>query len=156
MQAKIFSNKIELYYERSLLKTYQRSYESKAELTDWTQYLGTLCKKPGAVEHTRFFGQLPKLWQNHLLETKGIERKSALMLLSEIVSDGNALLSDDAIQFAYENGRHDTDSIRQCYYNIARKEKHPMPLLLSVNAPVLNYHPDLSVYDHLTGGSGHE
>jgi transposase len=155
-QAKIFSDKIELYYERSLLKTYQRSYESKAELMDWTQYLGTLCKKPGAVEHTRFFGQLPKLWQNHLLETKGIERKSALMLLSEIVSDGNALLSDDAIQFAYENGRHDTDSIRQCYYNIARIEKHPMPLLLSVNAPALNYHPDLSVYDHLTGGSGRE
>ena len=144
VQARIFAYKIELCYERALLKTYRRCYESKAELMDWTQYLGTLCKKPGAVEHTRFFDQLPKLWQAHLLETKGAERKSALMLLSKIVNDGNAPLSDKAVQFAYENGRRDTDSIRQCYYNIARKENHPRPLMLSADTPVLNYHPDLS------------
>lgn len=155
-QAKIFADKIELYYDRVLLKAYERCYETKTDLMDWTQYLGTLCKKPGAVEHTRFFDQLPKLWQTHLLETKGSERKSALMLLSEIVSDGNAFLSDEAVQFAYENGRRDTDSIRQCYYNIARKENHPKPLLFHMNTPAFNYHPDLSVYDHLTGGSNHE
>lgn len=156
IQAKLFADKIELYYERVLLKTYRRCYGSKTELMDWTQYLPTLCRKPGAVEHTRFFDQLPKLWQAHLLQTKGAERKSALILLSEIVSDGNAFLSDEAVQFAYENGRNDTDSIRQCYYNIARKENHPRPLLLPMNTPVLNYNPDLSAYDHLTGGRIHE
>lgn len=155
VQAKIFADKIELYYSHGLLKTYPRCYDSKSEIMDWTQYLGTLCKKPGAVEHTRFFDQLPKLWQAHLLETKGAERKSALMLLSVIVSEGNAELSDDAVLLAYENGRRDTESIRQCYYNISRRENHPQPLTLSADTPILCYNPDLSAYDHLTGGGGH-
>ena len=155
-QAKIYADRIELFVDRMLLKTYPRCYESKTEVMDWTQYLGTLCRKPGAVEHTRFFNQLPKLWQSHLRETKGVERKSALMLLSEIVADGNAPLSDDAVQFAYEHGRRDTDSIRQCYYNISRRENYPRPLVLPDDTPVLNYRPDLSAYDHLTGGRRHD
>ena len=156
VQAKIFADKIELYHSHGLLKTYPRCYDLKSEIMDWTQYLGTLCKKPGAVEHTRFFDQLPKLWQVHLLETKGVERKSALMLLSEIVSEGNAELSDDAVLLAYENGRKDTESIRQCYYNISRRENHPQPLTLPADTPLLCYNPDLSAYDHLTGGGSHE
>ena len=85
-------------------------------------------------------------------QTQGKERKSALMLLSEIVSDGNAALCEDALALAGECGRADTDSIRQCYYMITKKEYHPQPLHLSSATPVLHYNPSLSAYDGLTGG----
>ena len=149
-QAKIFFDRIELYYDHSLLKTYPRSYEKNTEVLDWTQYLGVLCRKPGAVEHTRFFRQLPTLWREHLLSVHGKERKSALMLLKEIADEGNTGLCDEAIAFANECGRTDTDSIRQCYYMISKKEYHPKPLVLAA-APLLNYDPDLLAYDSLTG-----
>lgn len=151
-QAKIYFDHIELYYDHLLLKTYPRSYERNTEVLDWTQYLGVLCRKPGAVEHTRFFNQLPKLWREHLVSVHGKERKSALMLLKEIVDDGNSRLCDEAISFAGECGRTDEASIRQCYYMLSKKENHPQPLLITVAAPLLNYNPDLVAYDSLTGG----
>lgn len=154
-QAKIYFDRIELYYDHLLLKTYPRSYERSKEILDWTQYMGALCKKPGAVEHTRFFDQLPKLWQEHLKAAQGKERKSALLLLREIVSDGNVPLCDETIALANECGRTDADSLRQCYYMIAKKESPPHPLTLGDAAPKIHYVPNLSVYDTLTGGGTH-
>lgn len=156
VQAKIFNDRIEFFYEHQPVGAYQRSYGRGKEICDWTQYLTTLCKKPGAAEHTRFFHQLPTLWQSHLKQTSGRERRSALHLLEEIVSDGNSGLCDDALELAQGNGRTDTDSIRQCYYMLARKEFHPNPLQMDVNAPALNYNPNLSAYDGLLGGDGNE
>lgn len=149
VQTKIFFDRVDLYYDRQLLKTYDRSYGRQQEVTDWKQYLPTLLRKPGAAEHTRFFSQMPKLWQEHLRKTKGSERKSALMLLTEIVNDGNETLCDDALVLAGESGRTDADSIRQCYLLIAKPENHPHPLKLTTEPPLLNYRPDLSVYDRL-------
>ena len=153
-QAKIFYDKVEIYYEHTLLKIYDRKYGNNEEITDWTQYLPTLCRKPGAVEHTRFFNQMPKLWQEYLKITEGKERKTALMLLSEIVSDGNVSLCDETLSFANECGRSDTDSIRQCYYMVSKAENHPKPLVLS--APNVGYNPNLNAYDGLTGKAGEQ
>lgn len=149
VQAKIFYNRIEFFYEHNLLKAYGRSYKSNAEATDWKQYMETLIHKPGAVEHTRFFNQIPKLWQDHLITIHGTERKSALMVLQEIVKDDNELLCEDALSLAYECGRSDADSIRQCYYILSRAEHHPRPLTLT-SAPALVYTPNLAAYDSLT------
>lgn len=149
-QVKIYFDKIEIYFDHTLLKSYARSYKRGAEVMDFTQYLSTLCHKPGATEHTRFFHQLPKLWQEHLKQTKGKERKTALLLLCEIVKDGNIALSDEAISMATDCGRADTDSIRQCYYMISKPEHHPKPLVIS--APTMNYSPNLGAYDGLTKG----
>ena len=151
VQAKIFSDKVEFYHEKSLISTYKRSYEKDKEFYDWTQYLNTLCRKPGAVEHTRFFGQMPKLWQEQLRLSHGKERKNALELLLEIVGDGNRELCEESITLATECGRTDADSIRQCYYLIAKKEYHPKPLELT-GAVILDYNPNLSAYDSLMRG----
>jgi hypothetical protein len=150
VQAKIFFNRVELYYDRQLLKTYDRSYNRRQEVTDWKQYLPILLRKPGAVEHTRFFDQMPKLWQEYLRSVKGREKKSALLLLSEIIRDGNEALCDEALELAGEYGRLDNDNIRQCYLFISKPEKHLRPLQLASEPPPLNYRPDLSVYDTLT------
>jgi len=155
VQAKIYFDKIDIYYDRSLLKSFRRSYEKNGEDTDWKDYLPTLVKKPGATEHTRFFNQMPKLWQDYLKSISGKERKSALMLLSEIVADGNESLCDEALELASEYGRLDNDNIRQCYLFIAKPENYPKALELSAEPPTLNYQPDLSVYDNLTGGVSH-
>ena len=88
---------------------------------------------------------MPQRWQDYLASTKGKERKSALQLLSEIVADGNSEFCDDALEMAAANGRADVDSLRQCYYMIAKKEYRPDPLKLS-GAPLLNYNPNLSAY----------
>jgi transposase len=153
VQAKVFCDRVELYYDRQLLKTYDRSYARQQEVTDWKQYLPVLLRKPGAAEHTRFFNQMPKLWQEYLRNTKGSDRKTALMLLTEIVNDGNHTLCDDALALAFENGRTDTDSIRQCYLLISKPENYPQPLTFTTEPPLTNYRPDLSVYDGLTGGA---
>lgn len=151
-QLKVYFNRIEIYYEHSLLKSYKRSYGRNEEITDWQQYMSILCKKPGAVEHTRFFNQIPKLWQVHLKATSGKERKTALMLLMEIVQDGNTELCDSVLDLARRYGRNDTESLRHCYYTLSKKEYSPKPLKFSVSTPVLNYNPDLSAYDNLMGG----
>jgi len=152
VQAKIYFDKIEVYYDRSLLKSFRRSYDKNGEDTDWKDYLPALIKKPGACEHTRFFNQMPKLWREYLKSIKGKERKSALMLLEEIAAEGNEELCDEALELASEYGKLDSDNIRQCYLFIAKPENHPKPLKLSAEPPPLNYQPDLSVYDALTGG----
>jgi hypothetical protein len=71
----------------------------------------------------------------------------------EIVTDGNESLCDEALELAAEYGRLDSDNIRQCYLFIAKPENHPRPLELTSEPPLLNYQPDLSVYDNLTGGA---
>jgi len=94
---------------------------------------------------------MPKLWQQYLKTVTGRERKSALLLLSEIVKDGNEALCDDALELANEYGKLDNDNIRQCYLLISKPEKYPQPLALSTQPPPLNYRPDLGAYDALTG-----
>jgi transposase len=153
VHVKIYFDKIEVFYDRGLLKSFRRSYERNGEDSDWKDYLPTLVKKPGATEHTRFFNQMPKLWQEYLKSVTGRERKSALLLLSEIIRDGNEALCDDALELAGEYGKLDNDNIRQCYLFISRPENHPQPLQLSVVPPLTNYRPDLTVYDNLTGGA---
>ncbi len=155
VQAKIFFDHVEFYYDHHPVGRYRRSYGRDEELYDWTQYVGTLLKKPGAVEHTRFFKQLPQQWQELLAQSRGRERKGALRLLDEIVRDGNAPLCEDALSMAAENGRTDPDSIRQCYYMIAKKEFRPKPLELRASTPKLRYDPNLTAYDGLTGGVSH-
>lgn len=152
VQAKIFFDHIEFFYDHQAIGRYRRSYKSNEEVYDWRQYVTTLCKKPGAVEHTRFFQQMPKPWQEYLLPLKSQERKSALQLLNEMVKDGNDALCVDALTLAIQNGRTDTDSIRQCYYMMTRAEYRPDPLTLLSPAPALNYNPNLSAYDGLMGG----
>ena len=152
VQAKIWYDHVEFFYDCHMVGRYERSYGRNEELMDWTHYAATLCVKPGAVEHTRFFQQMPERWQAHLKDLHGANRRSALELLSEMVRDGNAALCDDALELAGENGRTDADSIRQCYYMIAKKEFRPEALKLRADAPVMNYDPDLTAYDSLTGG----
>ena len=154
VQAKIFYDHVEFYHDHRPVGRFPRSYKTNDEVYDWTQYVSTLCKKPGAIEHTRFFHQMPQRWQYYLASTKGKERKSALQLLSEIVADGNSEFCDDALEMAAANGRADVDSLRQCYYMIAKKEYRPDPLKPS-GAPLLNYNPNLSAYDGLMGGEAH-
>lgn len=153
IQAKIYYDRIELYYEHTLLKVYMRSYKIGEEANDWKQYVTTLYRKPGALEHTRFFEQMPKLWQEHLKSLNTKERKSALLVLMEIVSDNNTDLCNDVMQLAKSYGRTNHDTIKQCYYKLSNKEHIKEPLKLDDSIPTHHYQPDLSSYDSLTGGN---
>jgi len=152
VEVRLSFDRVSIYYDRALLVSYERSYGVREEITDWKLYLDLLCKKPGAVEHTRFFDQLPKLWQSWFAGNRGKERKSALILLREIVRDGNIALCDPVMDLAVRNGRSDSESIRHYYYALSRNEPIETPLVLTSEVPSLDYHPDLSIYDGLTGG----
>lgn len=144
--------RIRFYHDHALVASYRRCYGKNEELMDWTQYVRTLCRKPGAAEHTRFFSAMPLPWQSYLSQTRGQERKSALQLLDDIVRDGNAEFCVDILTLAQQNGRSDVDSVKQCYYSLLKEGKTPEPLDLLSQVPTLNYNPDISVYDGLTGG----
>ena len=60
VQAKIFYDHVEFYHDHRPVGRFPRSYKTNDEVYDWTQYVSTLCKKPGAIEHTRFFHQMPQ------------------------------------------------------------------------------------------------
>ena len=152
VQAKIFYDRIEFYHDHTLVASYRRSYGKNKELMDWTQYIRTLCRKPGAAEHTRFFNTMPQSWQDYITQTKGSERRSALQLLDDIVRDGNADCCTEILALAKQSGRSDVESVKQCYYSLLKENKAPEPLELLSNVPKLNYNPDISVYDSLTGG----
>ena len=154
VQAKIFYDHIEFFHDHKAVGTYRRSYGTNEEIYDWTQYVSALCRKPSAIEGTRFFHKMPERWQEYLKKVHGTERKSALQLLNEMVNDGNAALCDDALELLTDSGRSDPDSLRQCYYIIAKKEYHPKPLELP-SSPTFHYNPDLSAYDDLMGGEKH-
>ena len=128
VQAKIWFDKIEVFCERSLVKTFTRSYQKGEEVSDWKTFLTALIQKPGATEHTRFFDQMPKLWQNYLKSVHGKERKAALTLLEEIVADGNEIICDDVLEMANEYGSLDIDNIRQCCVWCSKPEHRPNPL----------------------------
>ena len=49
------------------------------------RYVATLCKKPRAMENTRFFHQMPQQWQTYLASTQGKERKNCLLYTSRCV-----------------------------------------------------------------------
>lgn len=155
VQAKIYYNRIEFFHDHAMVEEYPRSYEKNQEFYDWTQYVGLLCRKSGGATRTRFFNQMPQLWQQHLKNTQGKSRKDALQLLLEIVRDGNAPLCEDILQLAHENGRTDADSVRQCYYIITKKEHRPKPLILDISTPSMHYNPNLNAYDDLMGGELH-
>jgi transposase len=150
-EVRIRFDRVDIYCEHELLKSYERCYGKEEERSDWKQYLKILCRKPGAVEHTRFFDQLPQLWQAHLAQTQGKERKTALALLLEIANDGCEDLCDTVLELGAAYGRTDVESLRHFYYSLTNGESHPAPLTLS-NSVELDYKPDLSVYDALTGG----
>ena len=113
VQAKLWFDKIEIFHDHQRLKTFRRNYGKNQECLDWRDYLPTLVKKPGAATETTFFSQMPKLWQQHLQGVQGAERKSALLLLSEIARDGDDALCDEALRMASKQGLADTESIRQ-------------------------------------------
>jgi len=148
VDVKIWADKVEFFYEHRLITSYARQYEDD-EVSDWRVYLNTLRRKPGALEHSRYFNQMPKLWQEHLKTTSGSERKSALTLLRDIVTDGNESLADEVLEFALEQGRSDCDSIRQCYKYLSEKDFCPPELTLERTVPRAGFEPDLFAFDSL-------
>jgi hypothetical protein len=146
---KAFAERVEIYCDDELVKEYRRSYRENEEVMEWQTYLPLLLKKPGATPNTRFFDQLPRLWQAHLKAVQGQDRRDALKLLAQIVEDGNEGVCDTVLELAGECGASDIESLRQCYLFVSEPERHPNPL--EIDSPKLNFSPDLAVYDLLSG-----
>ena len=147
---KIYYNKIEVFKDHQLLLTYDRCYGKKQEVFQWKQYLSLLSKKPSGFEYTKFYDQIPKIWREHILSVKSSERKSALMLLKEVVENDDLENATQALELARLYGKVDTNSIRQCYYGLTHDTFKPEACQINSDIPSINYNPNLFVYDSLT------
>ncbi len=107
--------------------------------------------KSGAVEHTKFYDQIPKLWKEHLLTLKKKERKKVLLLLKEAVQKDDLENVDTALELSRLYGKTDTESVRQCYYNLVLDNSYKPPCNITADVPNINYEPNLNPYDHLLG-----
>lgn len=147
---KIHYNELKIYHDHNLLVTYKRSYKKDEEIIDWKQYISLLSKKPGALENTKFYDQIPKLWREHLVKVSKEEKKSALLLLKEIVDKDDIERGNEALMFSYEYGKYDTESIKQVYYSLTHDTFNPKPAVIENDTPILDYNPELSAYNSLT------
>lgn len=149
VSVKVYFDKIKVYSDRRFLVEYERMYKKNQEIFDWKQYLKLLSNKPRALEHTKFYEQLPEKWRHYLLEIDRKERKSALLLLRDIVADDNIECGETAIELSQLYGKVDVESIRQCYYGLTLDNKIKEPCIISADVPLLNYKPKLNDYDVL-------
>lgn len=153
---KIYSDKLDIYYDHRLICTHSRCYGNKQDIFDWKHYIGLLSNRVSALEHARFYNQIPKLWQEHVKNVGKKDRRTALLLLKEAVTADNIEVSSEAIRLSYEHGKTDTESIRQFYYSLSKGEEYLPPCELGNDIPLINYNPDLTYYDKLTRGESNE
>ncbi|MBN4051123.1 hypothetical protein JYT99_02970 [bacterium AH-315-E09] len=149
VSVKIYFNKIKVYKERIIIAEFSRNYGEFEEIYDWKQYLKLMSVKPGAIEHTKFYNQIPKLWREHLLKVEKKEKKKVLLLLKEAIDRNELENIDTALELSQLYGRTDADSIRQCYYNLTIDDNSKAPCNINIDVPIMNYDPPLSAYDNL-------
>lgn len=153
--AKVFYDHLEFIHNNVKIAEYPRLYSKNEEIGDWIQYLDTLAAKPGGFKFARFYEMVPDLVKRFVDAAHGDARKKAFLLMIEIVRDGNHELIERSIEMAINAGRLDVDTVRQCYYALAKKGTPPEPMTLKNSLPAINFSPDLAAYDALKGVSGH-
>lgn len=154
VQAKIWYDRIEFYYDRRQIGSYSRLYERRKECFDPAVYLKALIQKPNAAADTRFFHAFPIGWKNLLGNSRGQDRRDAIRLLSDMAEASSLDTCEEALQMAAANNRSDLSSIRQCFEMITRLELYPEPLQTTVAVPIPTpTEADLQYYDNLTGGT---
>jgi hypothetical protein len=152
---KVYADKIEIFVWGRKTAEYKRSYENNQEISEFQHYLNILSRKPGGIGNIRYWNSFPPVWKKYLENLETIqEKKNAVTILSEIVSDGNKAICDDILKMALERGRSDPDHIRQCYITLSKPEMKPEPTSESYDEKFSGYNPDLSGYDRLSGGVG--
>jgi hypothetical protein len=144
----IWYDKIVIFCDNNPIKRHSRCYETKKTISDWRDYLPVLIRKPRATTNTKFFDQMPLLWQKHLESLKGKELKDSLILLNDIIKDGNENISNDVLEIAEESGKTDIETLKACYLFVSNPEHHPLPLTLK-NDIKLNNNPSLDAYNTL-------
>lgn len=149
-------NKVHLYYKGKNIATYARSYEKGKEISDWRQYISLLIHKPGGLEYTKFFDELPRTWRDHLKNTYKDERRNCLKILKQALDEDKLDASIDAIKIAYSKGRPTSENIKQIYYHFSKYRNVTKPISIDKSVPIATYNPTLAVYNKLTGGSSNE
>ncbi len=126
---------------------------------DYNDWLFDWCEKDATRDRYKYKFPIQELWEEDRAQLLKLPEYPFSVFRYEVLSinkSGFAVIDTNRYglspPFAAENGRTDADSIRQCYYMIARKEFRPDPLKLVSTAPVLDYQPNLSAYDGLMGG----
>lgn len=146
--AKLYHDRVQVlndHYETII--EHPRLYGEDTEAMNWLPYLKTLAQKPGALLNTSFYGSLPGLWQQYLKQTDNRTRKSAILLLMNIIKENKLDAGTEALEMAGLYGRTDPDSVRQLYYHLTHRTEMAMPF----DSPLASYHynPSLTVYNGL-------
>lgn len=68
VQAKIYFDRINFFYQGEEVGSFARSYERHKEFYDWKKFLSVLCRKTNATINASFFHQFPEKWQYCLIK----------------------------------------------------------------------------------------
>jgi len=145
---KLYHDRIQILDDRyETIIEHPRLYGGETEAMNWLPYLNALARKPGALLNTTFYSSLPDPWQRYLKQTDNRTRKSAILLLTNMIKENKLDTGTEALEMAGLYGRTDPDSVSQLYYHLTHRTETWMPFVSPLAS--YRYNPSLTVYNGL-------
>jgi transposase len=154
---KVYWDRLEILSEDlKLLGEHGRPYSAQETHIDWLSHLDLYRRKPRALAYSSYLDYLPQDLQDYFLNREGSLRRQRIELVIELLKSGYTILEiATAIAIAAQKGiEHDAGGVRHLLYR--QTHRHLPETLPDTYTPaaVVNYAPDISVYDRLTRGGG--
>ncbi|MFW0858707.1 MAG: IS21 family transposase [Dehalococcoidia bacterium] len=154
---KVYWDRVEiLNRELQPLGTLRRPYSAKETPIDWVSHLDIYRRKPRALEYSSYIQHLPPAVKEFFLNREGAARRQRIELVSELLQSEYTIEQiATAVAAATKDGiEYDAGGIRHLLY---RQTHRYIPETISDDytpACILNYAPDMRVYDQLIRNGG--
>ncbi|MGM0411391.1 MAG: Mu transposase domain-containing protein, partial [Bacillota bacterium] len=143
VMAKIYSDKIKIYYKDNLVAEHERNYKLHRCMIDIEHYLSTLKRKPGALRNSLALEKsapaIKEIYHNFFDNNSIIKTKEFLELL-EIIKEKGLKKVDKAIKRLAKNKRSmvTTDNIKTMVYRKKVNEQEQTDEIIENSLELLN------------------
>jgi transposase len=119
---KASSDEIEILDEdKNLIQKHKRLYGQQTESMKWEPYVGLIAKRPTSLKYTNFFKGLPQTIQEYFTELEYQEKKKALKLLDNMITETDLDTAVTGFSLALEEGIKDIDSIKGTFHTLTHQ-----------------------------------
>jgi len=138
-------------YGEVLLSSQPRKYVLAGKEIDWVAELECYRHKPRAIEYATYLKNLPPVLRQYLLAPELAERRQRLHSLISLLREHPLQQVERGIAVGLHSVRTDYASLQSIILHLS---DHKAPPLLENYTPrlVVDWKPNLSVYNRLTGG----
>lgn len=151
--ARVYAYHIDFYDEHGeiLLSSQTRKYALEGKEIDWVAELECYRNKPRAIEYATYLKNLPPVLMQYLLMPELTERRQRLHILIGLLRDYPLKQVERSITIGLHSSRTDYASLKSIVLHLS--DQKSLPLLESYTPrQVVDWRPNLSVYNSLTGG----